>query len=302
MSSEKRRGKLTASFLGTPAVPEAALPSPVSADREVEISAIDIVPMFNPRSVLSDEAFTDDALAGLAASIREHGVLQPIAVRREDGRFKLIAGERRLRASRLAGLTTIPVVVRDVDAVQALRLAIIENAQREDVDIVSETLLGFELLAQHTGLSQDQVVVYLHAVRKKRQEDVHGVETLLRATYGTGISLWAQRRALILKMTSGEQAALRARQIDVAACAALVVLPQGAERDAALATAIKEQLSAAQVRALVEGILAKGQAASSLKTRVGQLRKNLPRLARLEGESGRRAEQLMIELELLLDA
>ena len=80
--------------------------------------------------------FDEEALNALAASIKEHGVLQPIVVTREDGKYKIVAGERRYRASKLAGLKKMPAIVRTLDSQNRLELSIIENAQREDLNAI----------------------------------------------------------------------------------------------------------------------------------------------------------------------
>ena len=83
--------------------------------------------------------FDDDALNQLADSITENGLLQPIAVRPQGlGGYSIVAGERRWRACRMAGLTEVPVVVKDVSDEQAMELALVENLQREDLDPVEE--------------------------------------------------------------------------------------------------------------------------------------------------------------------
>ncbi|MBU3805765.1 MAG: ParB/RepB/Spo0J family partition protein [Candidatus Fournierella pullistercoris] len=100
--------------------------------------------------------FAEQPLAELAASIAEHGVLQPITVRPcTTGGYKIIAGERRWRAARLAGLTEIPVLVKDVTQSQAMELALIENLQREDLDPVEEAF-GYQQLMERCGLTQEQ--------------------------------------------------------------------------------------------------------------------------------------------------
>lgn len=102
------------------------------------------------------KAFDDASLAELAASITEHGLLQPIAVRPGPaGGYKIIAGERRWRASRLAGLTEVPVVIKEVTDEQAMELALIENLQREDLDPVEEAM-GYRQLMERCGLTQEQ--------------------------------------------------------------------------------------------------------------------------------------------------
>jgi ParB family chromosome partitioning protein len=98
-------------------------------------------------------AFNQESLDELAASVREHGVLQPILVRPlEDGQFQLIAGERRWRASRAAGLSTIPALVEEIDDDTALEIAIIENLQREDLSPLDEASM-FERMVRDHGYS-----------------------------------------------------------------------------------------------------------------------------------------------------
>jgi len=101
--------------------------------------------------------FDDEALAELAASIKEVGILQPIVVRRAgDGAYELVAGERRLRAARLAGLATVPVVLRDSGDSELLREALIENIHREDLNPI-ELAEAFRQLLEELGLKQEQL-------------------------------------------------------------------------------------------------------------------------------------------------
>jgi ParB family transcriptional regulator, chromosome partitioning protein len=101
--------------------------------------------------------FDDEALGELAASIREVGILQPIVVRRAgDGAYELVAGERRLRAARLAGLATVPVVLRDSDDADLLREALIENIHREDLNPI-ELAEAFRQLLEELGLKQEDL-------------------------------------------------------------------------------------------------------------------------------------------------
>jgi ParB family transcriptional regulator, chromosome partitioning protein len=101
--------------------------------------------------------FDEEAIASLAASIREVGILQPIVVRRSgDGRYELIAGERRLRAARAAGLATVPVVQRDAGDDDLLREALIENIHREDLNPI-EQAEAFRALLEELGLKQEEL-------------------------------------------------------------------------------------------------------------------------------------------------
>jgi len=95
-------------------------------------------------------AFNEETLQELAASIREHGVLQPILVRPlDENRFQLIAGERRWRASQIAGLPTIPALVEDIDDDTALEISIIENLQREDISPLDEAAMYDRMIRDH---------------------------------------------------------------------------------------------------------------------------------------------------------
>lgn len=102
------------------------------------------------------KTFDDETLAELSASIAEHGLLQPIAVRpKPSGGYLIVAGERRWRASRMAGLTEVPVIVKDVTDEQAMELALVENLQREDLDPVEEAA-GIRELMTRCNLTQEQ--------------------------------------------------------------------------------------------------------------------------------------------------
>jgi ParB family chromosome partitioning protein len=108
----------------------------------------------NPRQPRVD--FPEESLAALARSIREVGVLQPVVVRRRDGGYELVAGERRVRAAKLAGLATIPAIVREGDDTESLREALIENIHREDLAPL-ELASAFQELLEELGVTQEAV-------------------------------------------------------------------------------------------------------------------------------------------------
>ncbi len=101
-------------------------------------------------------AFAAEALQELVDSIREHGVLQPLLLRAADAGYQLIAGERRLRAAREAGLATVPAIVMTVDDQQAAEITLIENLQREDLNPIEEAE-GYQALAHQFELTQEQI-------------------------------------------------------------------------------------------------------------------------------------------------
>jgi len=118
----------------------------------LEVPANAIAP--NPKQPRS--RFDDETLAELAASIREVGILQPIVVRRADGGYEVVAGERRLRAAKLAGLATVPVILRDSEDADLLREALIENIHREDLNPI-ELGEAFRQLLDDLGLKQEEL-------------------------------------------------------------------------------------------------------------------------------------------------
>jgi len=118
-----------------------------------EISLGDIDP--NPDQ--PRRTFSEESIAQLAQSIREQGVLQPILVTPQNGgRYRIVAGERRWRASRVAGLDKVPVIVRDLDVIQQMEIALIENLQREDLNPI-EVAQGIRSLMQQCGYTQETV-------------------------------------------------------------------------------------------------------------------------------------------------
>ena len=152
---------------GGPAEPPQALVAPSARDR-VSPSEIRANPD-QPR-----RHFDEEALETLAASIRRHGLLQPLVVRRTATGYELIAGERRLRAAQRAGLETVPVVFRDADPQERLELALIENLQRENLTALEEAEAYRHLIDVH-GLTQEQVA---QAVGKSRPSVANALRLL----------------------------------------------------------------------------------------------------------------------------
>ena len=124
----------------------------VSADTVVDLNPASVDP--NPHQ--PRQAFDETALAELAASIKAHGILQPIVVTQNGQRYELIAGERRLRAAKLAGLTAIPAIVRSYNDQQKLELALIENIQREDLNPI-ETATSYRKLVDQFNLTNEDI-------------------------------------------------------------------------------------------------------------------------------------------------
>lgn len=181
----------------------------------------------NPRQPRS--VFATGALEELSESIRAHGILAPLLVRREGAGFVLLAGERRLRAAKLAGLAEVPVFVRAESAtpLTQLELALIENLQREDLDPV-EAAQGYQRLVQEHGYSQEQVA-------QRIGKD--------RATIANALRL--------LKLPDEGLRALRAGRISAGHARALLPLEDPGQFAVALATVVAKELSVRATEELV---------------------------------------------------
>lgn len=144
-----------------PGAPEGAAPSaPATTGGPLQVPVDQITPnKRQPRTV-----FDDDALAALAHSIKEVGILQPVVVRRTASGYELIAGERRLRAAKRAGLKTIPVILRESDDSDSLREALIENIHRQNLNPI-ELAESFRELLDELGLKQETLATRLSVSR-----------------------------------------------------------------------------------------------------------------------------------------
>ena len=193
------------------------------ADNYVPISMIVPNPQ-QPREVMAE-----DSLAELAASIREHGILQPLVVSYNavTGMYTLVAGERRLRASRLAGLEKVPVIVRTVSEQQRLTQALIENIQRADLSPL-ESARGFQRLAEEFNLTHEAISAQMGKSRVS-------ITNTLR----------------LLNLPAEVQQALAEHKISEGHARTLLALPNGAAQLSALQTIINHELNVRQTEELV---------------------------------------------------
>jgi ParB family chromosome partitioning protein len=205
-------------------IPSGATSDPgVTGGLEVEIAAIRPNPR-QPRANMDTEQLKD-----LTESIRTHGILQPLIVLPADskGRYTLIAGERRLRASKDAGLTAVPVIIRDTNELGQLELALIENLQRTDLNPL-EAADGYRQLIDDFSLSHDDVA---QRVGKSRT----AVSNTLR----------------LLKLSAAVREALSKHKITEGHGRALLALPTAQSQSAALETVIQRGLNVRQTEELV---------------------------------------------------
>ena len=155
------------------------------------------------------KSFEPEALSDLADSIRIHGIIQPLTVRKlQSGYYQIIAGERRWRAARMAGLTQVPVVVIEADDRKAMELAMIENLQREDLNPIEEAE-GYRVLTEQYGMTQDECA---QRVGKSRPTVANALRLLgltesVRAMVENGRLSAGHARALLTLGSKQQQAA-----------------------------------------------------------------------------------------------
>ena len=224
---------------------EALLPAsgPGAEDGYRLVGVDDVVP--NPHQ--PRDTFDDGALAALTDSIREVGVLQPIVVRPpdEDGRFTLVAGERRLRASKAAGLTEIPAVIRAGDERGSLAEALVENVQREDLDPLEEAA-AYRQLMEDFSMTHDEVAERIGRSRTAITNTVR-----------------------LLNLPAGVQSLLRSRTLTAGHARALLGLDDQAEAEKVGARAATEGWT---VRAVEEYVRRKSQPAPKASKKVSAVR------------------------------
>jgi ParB family chromosome partitioning protein len=210
---------------------------PASGVIQVPVSAISPNP-FQPRTRLDPEA-----LAELSASIREHGLIQPLIVTQQGPeRYQLIAGERRWQAARLAGLPTVPAIVKEASPQQVLELALVENIQRADLNALEEAQ-AFRQLVEEFGLTQEQVA---GRVGKSRV----AVTNTLR----------------LLRLPAEVQQAVADGTIAEGHARALLALPTPEAQTAALRLVLKRALSVRQTEELVRRLTAGAPVVKSKRT------------------------------------
>jgi len=228
-------------------------PPPSGELRRVPLDQVDPNPS-QPR-----EVFAPEELDALASSVRRHGILSPLVVRRHQGRFQLIAGERRLRAAALAGLQEVAVVVRDTaDEAESLELALVENLQRSDLDPI-EAARGYQALAVEHGYTQARIA---QAVGRDRST----IANALR----------------LLRLPEFVVDALRAGHISAGHARALAALERPEAQRRLLARIVQERASVRQAERWV---------AAAGRVRAGEAERQ-ERARKVEGASARLGEAL----------
>ncbi len=216
-----------------------------------EIPVNDITPNRNqPR-----QNFDAEKMEQLAESINKHGVVQPIAVRKIDRGYEIVAGERRWRAARMAGLKTVPAVVMDLDERQVMEIALVENLQREDLNPIEEAE-AYKTLMEEFGLTQEEIS---SAVGKSRP----AITNTLR----------------LLNLCAEVQGLVKENLLSAGHARALIVLGEKQQREAA-EKILKEQLSVRETEKLV------GKLAGERRERAAGVKDKTPWVVDMEEQIG----------------
>ena len=201
-----------------------------------------------PSPVQPRQCFDEEALAELSESIRSYGILNPLNVRLRGGKYELVAGERRLRAAKLAGLEEVPCILLDVNMEDAGLIALIENLQRKDLDFIEEAE-GIQRLIRMFGLRQEEAA-------RRIGKSQSAVANKLR----------------LLKLPRNVLDALRENGLSERHGRALLRLPDGESQRAALGFILDNALTVAAAEAYIDALLAEPEAPPPAPERPGPRR------------------------------
>ncbi|MFA5594819.1 MAG: ParB/RepB/Spo0J family partition protein [Trueperaceae bacterium] len=264
--------------------------------------------------------FDPVSLDDLAHSIRQKGVLEPIIVRRAGEGYEVVAGERRTRAAKLAGLEEIPAIVVDIDDREALEIAITENLQREDLNAVEETEAVLGLLEVTLGVPRKSVISLLQALyaeergraSSRKIDAAHREEALavFRRVGRFGVASFVSNRLPILDFPNELLDVIRSGELEFTKAQAIARVADKDDRRQLLKEAVDQHLTLSQIRRRITDVrkgnnvmAAKADpAADETQRLVGATKRllNRRRLATLDAERGRRVNELLRELQELL--
>lgn len=245
-------------LMGTPATVDTETDSYSGEGQSVTLEQIKL-PASQPRRY-----FDPKKLEQLVESVREHGILEPLLVRPiADDSYELVAGERRYRAAKQAGLTEVPVVVRELTDTEALQLALIENLQREDLNPVEETEGILQLLALKLDTDQTGVISLLNQLANTkreltdnviRTEDQELIETVFAGIGRFSAESFRTNRLPLLNLPSEILDALREGRLAYTKAKVIAKVKDEEERKALLTEAIEQSLSIRGIRERVQGL------------------------------------------------
>ncbi|MGB5631701.1 MAG: ParB/RepB/Spo0J family partition protein [Waterburya sp.] len=268
------------------------------------------LPDYQPR-----QYFDETKLEELAQTIKTHGVLEPLLVRKlpKLNQFELVAGGRRYRAASKAGLTEVPVIVRELSDEQALEITIIENLQREDLNPVEETEGILKLLSKRLKIKTGEVSPLLHQLQKQVRgrsannvigsEKVESIQGVFESLGLMELDSFISNRLPLLNLPEDILEALRAGKIEYTKAKAIARVADEETRTQLLEAAIASSLSLNQIRELILAEQTPKQQ-SELKTRFDTTIKQAKKAKKLWSDAKKRKqlESLLAKLEKLIES
>ncbi len=260
---------------------------------------------FQPRSY-----FDETAMAELTKSVKQHGVLHPIIVRPiGESRYELVAGERRYKAAKAAGLSEVPVIIQTLNDIEVVQYALMENLQREDLNPVEETEGILQLLELKLQTDRQSVISLLNKMAKEkrgladssfRQEYQQVIEAVFESIGRLSFEAFRTHRLPLLKLSSEILEALRQGRIEYTKAKEIAKLESEEERVALLEATIAESLSLRQVQKIVKEKKIP-QAEDQLQTEIDSISKRFTRFKAWNNPDKRaKLEELLKSLTLLL--
>lgn len=247
-----------------------------AAEREAIVKTVDINDV-EPNFGQPRKKFDEEELRELSQSILEHGIIQPLIVKEKSGKYEIVAGERRYRAARLAGLHELPIIIKDFSEQQTLEVALVENIQREDLNPM-ELASAYSLLMEQFELSQEQVA---DKVGKSRP----AVANIMR----------------LMKLTPYVQEKLRDNEISYGHARALLAIKEVKEQKELADLIIKNELSVRDVEKYIQRLsLKKGKKKEEKPTYnpfYREIQENLQKLLGTKVSISKGAKKGKIEIE-----
>jgi ParB family chromosome partitioning protein len=273
---------------------------------EIPISEIK-VPDSQPRRY-----FDPERLESLAKSIQEHGILEPLLVRPKDGKYELVAGERRLRASKLAELSEVPVIIRELDDTQTSQIRLIENLQREDLNPLEETEGILELLSIELNQEVPEVISLLHRMQNEAKgkvtqnvlgkETIQSVETVFTSLGTIGWQSFVTSRLPLLNLPQDVLEVLRQGRLEYTKAVVIAKVKDKEKREKLLAEVIENNLSLKEIKERIKALEpSKDPKKVPLKQRVDDTFRRLKKSKVLDDENKKKSiEKLISQMEALM--
>jgi ParB family chromosome partitioning protein len=257
--------------------------------------------------------FDPEKLSQLVQSVKEHGILQPLLVRAVNGEFELVAGERRLRAAKAAGLTEVPIITKELSDHQTLQIALLENLQREDLNPVEETEGILELLCMELDVNSGEVISILNQVAnaKKRgleltenvSRQLEIIESVLSGVGRFSAESFRTSRLPLLNLPDDVLEVLRQGKIEYTKARAIAKVKDEGERRELLDKVINENLSLSEIKQLVKELTpGKTTPKETLNAKYSEIGKRLKNAQVWEDvKKTKKLEKLLSDLEQLLE-